>query len=248
MDLVRWCGRLAALVTIGMLAGMPAAQAAIVKPATPVHTAAPHHRHAAHRHHHRAQRVAFSASPAASHPAAPAPSSPPERTHHRATLPSLVHGTRHVHGSKAGSSRAAVAPATGGLVAVAVHRLEPWQNASPDAREHPVTGGRGPPRGSPTTPSTDPPPPASVHAARPAPPGASAAPQPRASAVADHTSGRLTAARRGRGAVSPDLRARPSARSVFSPRLPLGRLHAVRREGATACLSIPSTGGTPCPA
>lgn len=248
MDSVRWCGRLAALVTIGLVAVMPAAQAEIVKPATPVHTAATRHRHAAHRHHHRARTASLGAGRIPSHPAVPAPSAP-ERTRHRATLPSLAHGPRHVTGPKTGSSRAAVAAPTGSLVTVMVHPLEPRQNASPDTREHPVTGGRGPPRGSPTTPSADPPSSASARAPRSAPSCASAAsldPPCRAVGVADHTRGRLTGAHPDRASVSPDLLVFPFSR--FSPRWPLGRLHAVRPEGATACFSMPSIGGTPCPA
>jgi hypothetical protein len=236
MDRVRWCGRLAALLTIGMLAGMNPAQAAIVKPASPVHTAAPQHRHPRHRHHRRPQAAALTMSRLPSHPVDPAPPARP-REHHRATLPALVHGPRHMSDSKAGASRAAVPSASGGLLAVVVRTLEVRQNEFPDAREHPVTGGRGPPRGSPTTPSVGRPSSAFVSAARHAPPGASAASNDPHRSIAS---------------AAPPLRLAVSAEShsrfVVSPRLPLGRLHAVRPEGATTCFTMPSSGGSPCPA
>jgi hypothetical protein len=130
-----------------------------------------------------------------------------------------------------------VPSASGGLIAVVARTLEVRQNAFPDAREHPVTGGRGPPRGSPTTPSARRPSSASVSAALHAPPGASAASDDPHRCFASAASPLRVAVSR-----------RPPSRSVSSPRLPLGRLRAVRPEGATTCLTMPSSGGLPCPA
>jgi hypothetical protein len=183
-------GRVAIVVTLGMLLGLTAAHA-VGPGAAPVRAGI--HAGASHRLPQRAPH--------------------PPRSH-RAKLPSSVRITRHAPGSKAGTRLASIAGPVA-MPAMAARPLEPRQATSPDAREHPVTGGRGPPRASPTRAS------------------------------------------RGRAflapafAVPPDARSRASLAHRFRPDcLPrfIGRMHVARLEGAMACFTPPSIGGSPCPA
>ena len=242
MDAVRRCGRLVALMAMGMIAIVPAAHARMARPAAAVHTASTPRHHVRHRHHRRAQPPAFVARQLPSHPAVPAPPAR-HRPHGRATLPSLAHAPRHQPGSKATAKRAAAPSADGAMLTLASRTLAPRQNVMPDGREHPVTGGRGPPRGSPVTHLRDVRCPAAipsfVSAALHAPPGASSAPQTTAHHVA-------AASNCCRASASPTRLRRATHRQVSLPGLPPGRLHAVRLEGATACLTMPSSGGSPC--
>jgi hypothetical protein len=237
MNRARWSG-LVALVAL-VLSSAPAAQAAIVKPAPRVHTAAPTHRHAIHHHRHHPTAAITAARPV-SQPAAPAS---PARPHgrHRATVPALTSGARPAPMARAGAGRAAVPAASGRLLTVDVRPLDLRQNAFPDAREHPVTGGRGPPRGSPHRAADDPSFPASSVVAPHAPPGAPAVSvSPRRRLTTPSRTHRPSASRIAPGGTSGSF--------VRFPGQPHGRLHAVRPEGATACVTMPSSGGSPCSA
>jgi hypothetical protein len=241
-------GRVAVMIALGMWLGVSAARASIVKPAAAIHTASARH-HVAHRHHRHAQAASLSENRLAPRPSqtTPPPTPARPRSHHKATLPSLVHDTRHAHGSKAGARHAAVPAASGALLSHAACALDARQNVRPDAREHPVTSGRGPPRGSPITPFGDRPSPAFVSASAPAAsalafdahPGASASSDSpaRPSAHSDRPHCAFPSRRRSGTAV---------LRCVLSPRSAPGRLRAVRREGATARFIMPSNGGSPC--
>lgn len=250
MDRVRWCIRLAALMAFATLLGVPAAQAEIVKPALRAHTAAVHpasaHRHARHHRHHRVPHATLSASGVDSHRDDPMPAAP-VRQRNRAAIPLLVNGPRHAPGVRTNLKHTGLPLARGEVSATTVRALALQQHASPDTREHPVTSGRGPPRASPHRDSEDPPFPVSRAAALHAPPGASAAsdvfttvdlprhvvtPDPPHFVAPDPRQPRVSFARA------------PSIRYLG---LPHGRLHAVRPEGATVCVTTPSSGGFPCP-
>ena len=231
---------LAMLAHVAMASRAPTARVA-EHVASPSHTATTRHRHRWHRHRHHPQPASLAANH--TRPLRPtAPATPgPQRPDHRAKLPARAYDLRQWHASKASARRAAMPSAGCVMLLVTSRVLEARQNQAPEAREHPVTSGRGPPRGSPTreapasrrlTPASAPPfdsPPASR---RPLP-----------------TTSRVNVACRPVRACSrPDLESRWIDPLCRFPRPAPGRLHAVRREGATACSSMPSNGGAPCPA
>jgi hypothetical protein len=245
MDRFAWWARVAVFITLGMSLGVPAAHAVIVKPAAAIHTAGGHHR-VAHRHRRHAQVASLGVDRVTPRPSGTAPLRGPSRPrpHHKATIPSLAQDTRHEHGSKAGARHAAVPSASGALLSNAACVLDPCQNVRPDAREHPVTSGRGPPRGSPITPFGD-----RLTRAFVSTPASASAPDARPGASpASRFSARPSAATDHALCAMPSRpRSGPAThRFVLSPRTTPGRLHAVRPEGATACLIRPSNGGSPC--
>jgi len=246
MNRVRWCLRLAAMA-LAMSLGAHAAQAAIVKPAVRSHTAAvvhaapaahanPLHRHARHHRHHHVQPPTLSATNGPSHSDAPIPVHP---RHNRTAIPSIVNGPRHAPGARTNLKHGAMAQACGEVPAIAVRSRALRQNLSPDAREHPVTSGRGPPRASPNRTLAD-----FAFPESPIP-----APHALPSATAPFDAFTTVDPNDPVPATSLE-RSAPATRdpSLRYPGLPHGRLHAVRPEGATACITMPSSGGFPCPA
>jgi hypothetical protein len=273
MSWARWCAGIALAVALGLLAGAPVARAAITgtaplrhsavirHPAAAAnHAAAAAHHHARHRHQHVVPAATLSAKRMPTH--ASAPFSPRPRSHrrenHRATLPSFARLVRQPIGSKVGPKHSGLPSANGAPLALPFRALEPRQNEVPDALEHPVTGGRGPPRAGPPTAPRGP----TAHpraAIQYAPPGASAALNPahptphsnrrhppaslRTVLFAPHADPRHASAAFRPATTAPGVPTSP----VF-PRPPARRLLAVRPEGATACFYPPSNGGFPCPA
>ena len=207
--------------------------------AAAVHTAtsAPH-RLAHHRRRHVAPPV-LTANPL---PPAQAPGAPPERSSptrqrpHRATLPAVAHVARHAPHSKYGPRHAPAALTRVAAGTLYARALETRRDAMPDPRILTVSGGRGPPRGSPAGPSRG-------RAAQAPAPADDPDPSPDAAfpfVLPDPQTPDGAAMRApdpGPGPLFPDV---PEAGSC--------RLHAARPEGATACYLMPSNGGTPCPA
>lgn len=149
-------GAIAALQAHPSAHASHAHRAALAHTAATAHTEAiaahvAHRRHALARHHRLTHGAALSTNqlPVRHDPAPALPRHPHGR--HKATLPTLAHATRHAQG-KAGSRSLGIAAAGGTLLALDVRPLDERQNLEPDAREHPVTSGRGPPRGSPHGP------------------------------------------------------------------------------------------------
>ena len=115
------------------------------------HTATSHHARVRHRHRHHAPRVSLAANRTPAHGSdAPLPAPDRRRPDPGARPPSIGFGAPHAHAFKTGTRRATTPTASGIMLPVATRVLESRQNQAPDAREHPVTSGRGPPRGSPT--------------------------------------------------------------------------------------------------
>jgi len=138
-----------------MAMAVPAERAADVvrtmRVASASHTATAHHVHAHHRHRHHAPRASLAANRAPlSGSDAPLPTPERRRSDPGARPPAIRFGAPHAHAFKTGPRRATTPTASGVMQPVATRVLESRQNQTPDAREHPVTSGRGPPRGSPT--------------------------------------------------------------------------------------------------
>ena len=210
-------------------------------PSAAVHTATTRHR--VHRLHHRAPGAVIATNRMVPIRAVDFPTEPavPQRQRpHRATLPALAQYARHAPTSRYGPRHAPAALGQVATIALDARALEAHRNATPDPRILTVSGGRGPPRGSPSGPSRG--------RATPAPASAED-PDACASAlrIADFPSPSQRLLR------TADVRphgAPPCASTAAAdvPEVGSCRLHAVRPEGATACLFMPSNGGNSCPA
>jgi hypothetical protein len=245
-----WTG-VAVIGALAMSAGLASAampavpagahRAKAPNPSAAVHTATTRHR--VHRLRHHAPGAVIATNRLAPIRAVDFPAEPamPQRQRpHRATLPALTQFTRHAPTSRYGSRHAPAALGQVATIALDVRTLEAHRNDTPDPRILTVTGGRGPPRGSPSGPSRG--------RATPAP---ASADDPDACASASRTavlpspSQRLLRTADVRPHGSPP---RANAAATDVPEVGSCRLHAVCPEGATACLFMPSNGGTPCPA
>jgi hypothetical protein len=219
--------------TLMLVAGLglaPAARATCTTAAAAVQTStrahlpslAQHRRHHAHR---RGGAGAQTALRASSTPTAPA--RPAHRAERRAALPSQVRTHRHSPGSRQGL--AMLMPSGTEVTSIAAQRLDDPSSRPVPCHEGRVISGRGPPRAPPLarlSPASSPGPdpsrrsPASAHPTAPAPsaphPPFVAAPWPRFGA-----------------SLTP---------VVHSPEPVLGRSHVRRPEGATTCISMPSSG------
>ena len=237
--------RVTVLAALGMSLGLPAAHAAVGGPTVPLHTATAARNPRAHRHHRHTQILARGADQVAARPCSGAPPEwpgPRQPNRHKATIPSLTHNTRHAPRSNTGARHSSTPSSSTVITVLAARALEPHQDTGPDPRKHPVTSGRGPPRGSPmrlprgrasTAPAS-----AFDPDARPRASATVRSPRPPPPAIAVRA--RISAAR-----TEPR---RPPVLFVSNPRSAAGRLHAARPEGATVCFMMPSDGGTPCPA
>lgn len=215
-------------------------------PSAAVHTATT--RHHVHRLHHHAPGAVIAANRLAPIRAVDFPAEPavPQRQRtHRATLPALAQSARHVPMSRYGPRHASAALGQITTIALDARALEAHRNATPDPRILTVSGGRGPPRGSPSGPSRGRATPAPASAEDPdACASPLASPTFRTAALPSPSQRLLrTADVRPHGAPP-----RASSAAADVPEVGSCRLHAVRPEGATACLVMPSNGGTPCPA
>jgi hypothetical protein len=249
-----WTG-LAVMAALAVSAGLASASAPVPRTkathasavhtanaSAAVHTATPLG-HRVHRHHHAPGAVLaanrLAPVPASAPPERPAP---PHQRPHRATLPALAQGTRHAPNSRYGPRHAPATLADNAAGILATRPLDARPESTPDPRILTVTGGRGPPRGSPSGPSRG-----------------RATPAPASAVDADACSAAFPVAalpthphpypfpRMG------DVRlpgVSPGANPVSTGVTEVGssRLHADRPEGATACYSMPSNGGIPCPA
>lgn len=223
----RWYGvaiLLAIFLAIGLPAGLGVASASVSTPTPPDRTAlAARHRAGRHRHRHTPRTPATTNVLATSGGTGAAPAKParPGPRPHKARPPFTAQRLRHGSGWKSGARSALTARAGGAPTSTAVRSVQPRQNLTSGSRAGAVISGRGPPRGSPsrTTRGRAPPAPAVEPDAHPR------ASSPPAS-----------------------LRTPASIAFVSSPRRVFHRLHADRSGGATACLSMPSYGGIPCPA
>jgi len=187
--------------------------------------------------HRHAQPVALVAHPEPAPRAAGTLPGRPVPTPHRSRRggsASLARGGRHASGSRFGPRHAAAVPAAGAWHDLAARTLDPTRNLTPNPRVIAVTVSRGPPRASPAGPSRGRASTAPAPADPDADPAASSFAALPLSTLIDRSAGRLTATARS---LEPFL-------SEAGP----CRLHVARREGATACLIMPSIGGFPCPA
>src|SRR5262245_27459777 len=239
-----------AVAVIGALAGSAGLASAAVSasahrakapnPSAAVHTATAHHR--AHRAHHRAPGPVIATNRMAPIRAVdfPGPAVPQKQRPHRATLPAIAQVARHAPTTRYGPRHAPAARGEMSTIVPDPRALETRPDATPDPRILAVTGGRGPPRGSPNGPSRG--------RATPAPaadqdPDACASASPiTAPAAFPHWHSHPAEVCR----VGPSPHVNPGCPVVSEAGS--GRLHADRSEGATACFSMPSNGGTPCPA
>jgi hypothetical protein len=209
-------------------------------PSAAVHTATTHHRVHRLRHHAPGAVIAtnrLAPIRAVDFPAEP--SAPQRQRPHRATLPVLAQFARHAPTSRYGPRHAPAALGQVATIALDARALDAHRNATPDLRILTVSGGRGPPRGSPSGPSRG--------RATPAPasaddPDACVSASPIAALPSPSQRLLRTADLCPYGAPG----ANPAATDV--PEVGSCRLHAVRPEGATACIFMPSNGGIPCPA
>ena len=207
-----------------------------------VHTATPL-RHRVHRHH-RAPGAVLAANRLAPLPASAPPErpAPPHQRSHRATLPALAQGTRHAPHSRYGPRHAPATLADIAAGILAARTLDARPESTPDPRILTVTGGRGPPRGSPSGPSRG--------RATPAPASAegSDACAPASPVAALPTHPHPYPLPRMGDVCLPGVSPGASPVSTGVPEVGSCRLHADRPEGATVCYSMPSNGGIPCPA
>jgi len=210
-------------------------------PSAAVHTATTHHR--VHRLHHHAPGAVIATNRLAPIRAVDFPTEPaiPQRQRpHRATLPVIAQVSRHAPTSRYGPRHAPAALGQVATIALDNRALEAHRNATPDLRILTVSGGRGPPRGSPFGPSRG--------RATPAP---ASAEDPDACVSAFRIAALPSPSQRLASTVCVRLMgapARANAAATDVPEVGSCRLHADRPEGATACLVMPSNGGTPCPA
>jgi hypothetical protein len=246
-----WTG-VAVIGALALSAGLasavvPAAQRAKApNPSAAVHTATTHHR--VHRQHHHAPGAVIATNRlapirAVDFPAEPA--APQRQRPHRATLPVLAQFVRHAPTSRYGPRHAPAALGQVATIALDARALEAHRDATPDPRIVTVSGGRGPPRGSPSGPSRG--------RATPAPASADdpdACASPLAGPTSRNAPHPFPSQRLFRSAGVRLYGAPPRASSAATdvPEVGSCRLHADRPEGATACLVMPSNGGTPCPA
>ena len=193
------------------------------------------------RHVHRhAQLVALIAHPTPAPRAADTPPGRPAPTPHRSHRggsASLARGGRHASGSRFGPRHAAAVPAAGAWHGVATRTPDPTRNLTPNLRVIAVTGSRGPPRASPAGPSRGRASTAPAPADPDADPVASSFAALQITTLIDRSAGRSSARD---GSLGPPAPSHSEADSR--------RLHVARREGATACLIMPSIGGSACPA
>jgi hypothetical protein len=238
----------AVIAALVLSAGLASASTVRARPKARNATAAVHTataRHRVHRFHHHAPGAVIAANRMAPVRAVSFPERPiPARQHpRRETLPALAQSLRHAPSTRHGPRHAPVAMTPAATWALAARTLEVRRESTPDPRILTVSGGRGPPRGSPIGPSRG--------RATPAPASAddpdarvSASPVIPAAALPTrlHPLRDLDGVRPG-GAFS-------GARHVSVGVSEAGscRLHADRPEGATACYSMPSNGGNTCPA
>ena len=239
---------LAVIATLALSAGLASASPAAARPKARNATAAVHTataRRRVHRFHHHAPGAVIAANRMAPVRAVNFPERPlPARQHpRRETMPALAHSVRHAPSTRYGPRHAPAAMTPVATRALAARTLEVRRESMLDPRILTVSGGRGPPRGSPTGPSRGRATPAPASTDDPAA-RVSASPVIQAAALPTrlHPLRDLDGIRPG-GAF-------PGARHVSAgvPEAGSCRLHADRPEGATACYSMPSNGGNTCPA